>query len=133
LIGLHIKYSPQQSYTNVFFQKNVSFYFVTFLFCFHVFYESSHYERFVIILCFYAFYWIFSLFTFQMLSASLFSTLKAPSPISFTLSLLTNPPIPVSWHWHHSILGHRSFIGPRASPFIDVQLGHPLLHMQLDP
>ena len=29
--------------------------------------------------------------------------------------------------------GYPAFSGPRASPFIDVQQGHPLLHMQLEP
>jgi hypothetical protein len=29
--------------------------------------------------------------------------------------------------------GALSFIGPRASPPIDAQQGHPLLHMQLEP
>ena len=28
-----------------------------------------------------------------------------------------------------STLGHRAFIGPRASPPTDAQQGHPLLHM----
>jgi hypothetical protein len=30
-------------------------------------------------------------------------------------------------------LGHRAFTGPMASAPIDDQLGHPLLHMQLEP
>jgi hypothetical protein len=30
-------------------------------------------------------------------------------------------------------LGHRAFIGERASSPIDDLLGHPLLHMQLEP
>jgi hypothetical protein len=29
--------------------------------------------------------------------------------------------------------GHKAFTGPRDSPPIDVQLGHPQLHMQLEP
>jgi hypothetical protein len=33
--------------------------------------------------------------------------------------------------WHSPILGHIIFARPRASPPIDGQLGHPLLHMQL--
>ena len=40
------------------------------------------------------------------------------------------PPAPASWPWHSSILGHRTFTGPRPSPPIDDLLGHPLLHMQ---
>jgi hypothetical protein len=46
--------------------------------------------------------------------------------------LLPNPPTPASWPWQSPILGHRTFTGPRASPPIDDQLGHPLLHMQLE-
>ena len=49
------------------------------------------------------------------------------------LPLLTNPPTPASWPWHSPILKHRTFTGSRASPLIDDQLGHPLLHMQLEP
>ena len=43
-----------------------------------------------------------------------------------------NPPIPASWLWHSPILWHRTFTRPRASPLIDGQLVHPLLHMQLE-
>jgi hypothetical protein len=38
-----------------------------------------------------------------------------------------------SWPWHSPILGHSTIIGPRASPPIDDWLGHPLLHIQLEP
>jgi hypothetical protein len=38
-----------------------------------------------------------------------------------------------SWPWHSPILGHRAITGPMASPPTDGQLGHPLLHMQLEP
>ena len=31
------------------------------------------------------------------------------------------------------ILGHGAFSGPRASPPFDVQQGHPLLHIHLEP
>ena len=47
--------------------------------------------------------------------------------------LLTNPPTSASWPWYSPVLGHRTFAGRRASPPIDAWLGHPLLHMQLDP
>ena len=43
------------------------------------------------------------------------------------------PTHPYSWPWHSPILGNRTFIGPRASLPIDDWLGHPLLHMQLEP
>jgi hypothetical protein len=64
-----------------------------------------------------------------MLSPFLVSPSK--TPISSTLPLLTNPPTPTSRPWHSPILEHRAFTEPRASPLIDDQLGHPLLHMQL--
>jgi hypothetical protein len=52
---------------------------------------------------------------------------SAPPP-----ALLPNQPTPASWPWHSPILGHMIFTRPRASPPIDGQLGHPLLHMQLE-
>ena len=65
-----------------------------------------------------------------MLSPFLVSPPKIPYPIP-------RPPAPKpthfhSWPWHSLILGHGTFIGPRTSPPIDDQLGHPLLHMQLE-
>ena len=54
---------------------------------------------------------------------------KSPNPPS---TLLPNPPTPTSWPWHSPVLGHMIFTRPRASPPIDGQLGHPLLHMQLE-
>jgi hypothetical protein len=38
-----------------------------------------------------------------------------------------------SWPWHSPILGYRTFPRPRASPPSDDQLGHPLLHVHLEP
>jgi hypothetical protein len=64
-----------------------------------------------------------------MLSPFLVSHPKPP----YSLPLLTNPPTPASWPWHSPTLGHRAFIGQRASPPIDDWLGHPLLYMQLEP
>ena len=66
-----------------------------------------------------------------MLSLFLVTPLKIPYLLP--LSLLNNPPTPDSWPWNFPILGHRTFTGPRASPPIDDQLDHPLLHMQLEP
>jgi hypothetical protein len=66
-----------------------------------------------------------------MLSPFLVSPPKTPYPLP--LPLLTNPSTPASWPWHSPILGQRTFTGPRASPPIDDQLGHPLLHMWLEP
>ena len=64
-----------------------------------------------------------------MLVPSLIFPPKTPYP----LPVLTNPLTPASWPWHSPILGHRTFTGPRASPPIDHQRDHPLLHMQLEP
>jgi hypothetical protein len=47
--------------------------------------------------------------------------------------LLTNPPTSASLSWHSPTLRHQTFSGPRASPPIHAQQGHPLLHMQLEP
>ena len=66
-----------------------------------------------------------------MLSPFLISPPKTPIPSS--LPLLTNPPTPASLPSHSPTLGHGAFTGPRASPPINVQQGHPLLHMQLEP
>jgi hypothetical protein len=52
------------------------------------------------------------------------------SPLYPTPTLLPNPPTPASWPWHSPVLGHIIFTKARASPPIDGQLGHPLLHMQ---
>jgi hypothetical protein len=67
--------------------------------------------------------WIFSSFTFQMLSQS---------PLYPPLALLPNPPTSTSWPWDSPVVGHIIFAIPRASPPIYGQLGHPLLHMQLE-
>jgi hypothetical protein len=66
-----------------------------------------------------------------MLSTFLVSPLKIPYP-------LPHLPAPQSthshsWPWHFPILGHRTFTGPRVSLPIDDWLGHPLLHMRLEP
>jgi hypothetical protein len=58
---------------------------------------------------------------------------RFPSKNPLPVPLLPNPPTPASWPWHFPILGHRTFIVPRASPPTDDWLGHPLLHMQLEP
>jgi hypothetical protein len=75
------------------------------------------------------YYYLFSLFTFQMLSPFLVSSLKIP------YAPLLPAPQPTHSHflaWPSPILGHRIFARPRASPPIDGQVGHPLLHMQLE-
>ena len=65
--------------------------------------------------------------------------LYKPHPLLLLLLLLlwgcspNHPPTPTSPPWHPPTLGHWAFTGPRASPPIDAQQGHPLLHMQLEP
>jgi hypothetical protein len=54
------------------------------------------------------------------------------SPLYPPPALLPNPPTPASWPWHFPVLGHIIFTRPRASPPSDGQLGHLLLHMQLE-
>jgi len=43
------------------------------------------------------------------------------------------PPTPTSPLLHSPTLGHQAFPGPRVYSFTDVQQGHPLLHMWLEP
>jgi hypothetical protein len=54
------------------------------------------------------------------------------SPLYPPPTLLPNPLTPASWPWHSPVLEHMIFPRPRASHPIDGQLGHPLLHMQLE-
>jgi hypothetical protein len=63
-----------------------------------------------------------------MLSPFLVFPLKIPSTIPYPFPLISNLPTAASWPWHSPTLGHRTFTGPRSSPPIDDQLGHPLLH-----
>jgi hypothetical protein len=84
------------------------------------------------------FYWIFSLFTFQMLSPFLvpLPPAETPYPISPLPASMRESPHPPT----HSCLpgltsptlGHWAFTGPRTSPPIDAWQGHPLLHMRLE-
>jgi hypothetical protein len=76
---------------------------------------------------------IFFLYILHVIPFPHFPSENLLSPTLYPLSLLTNPPILVSRFWHSPTLGHRAFTGPRASPLIDDQWDHPLLHMQLEP
>jgi hypothetical protein len=55
-----------------------------------------------------------------------------PSLLPAPCSLLRNLCTPASWPWHSPVLGHVIFERPRTSPPNDGQLGHLLLHMQLE-
>jgi hypothetical protein len=73
------------------------------------------------------FHWIFSLFTFQMLSPFL----VAPTPYFYEgVPLPTHSLLPVLNSPNWGI--YQAFIGPRTSPPINSWQGHPLLHMQLE-
>jgi hypothetical protein len=52
--------------------------------------------------------------------------LISPPITSSPLPLLT---ILASLSWHFPTLGHSAFTRPRASPHIDDQQAHPLLHI----
>ena len=79
---------------------------------------------------------IFSLFIFQILSPFPVPPRKThiPSPIPASMRVLPKPPT----HSHLPTLrfpytGEFSLHRPKASSPIDVQQGHPLLHMPLEP
>jgi hypothetical protein len=59
--------------------------------------------------------------------------LQPPPPPLPLLPLFTNLSTLASLTWHSSTLGDPAFSEPRSSPPIDVQQGHPLLHIQLEP
>jgi hypothetical protein len=89
---------------------------------------------FVFIVCFCVlFYWIFSLFTFQIFSPfQVYSseTLHPnPIPLLPLCGCSPHPPTPVFRPWHSPTLGHGTVSGPKASPPTDVQQGHPLPQM----
>jgi hypothetical protein len=82
--------------------------------------------------------WIFYLHFKCCLLLSWFSLQKPP--IQFSLPLLLFGCFPTPYHpflpphpGHSPTLEHQAFLGPRASLLIDVQQGHPLLHMWLEP
>jgi hypothetical protein len=54
---------------------------------------------------------------------------KPPIPFPHSAPQPTNS---TSRPWHSPVLGHMIIARPRASPPIDGQLVHPLLHMQLE-
>jgi hypothetical protein len=54
-----------------------------------------------------------------------------PPPAS--MRVFFHPPTPASPAWNSPTVGQQAFTEPRASPLIDAQQGHFLLHMQLEP
>jgi hypothetical protein len=77
------------------------------------------------------FYQIFYFsYIWNVICLSGFST---ENPFPNLLPLLTNPPTPPFCPGHSPTLRHRALTGWRASPPIDDWLGHPLVHMNLEP
>ena len=66
-----------------------------------------------------------------MLFPFLVSAVKIPYPLPSPSA--PQPNHSHSWSQNYPILGHKALTRPRASPPIDDQLGHPLLHIQLEP
>ena len=54
------------------------------------------------------------------------------SPLYSPPAILPNTPTPASWPLHSPVLGHIIFARPKTSPPNDCQVGHLLLHMQLE-
>ena len=83
------------------------------------------------------FYWLFYLFTFQILSLLLVFSQQTPYPYSYPLLLWgcspTNLPTPTSLPYHSPMVGHQAFTGPSTSPPPDARQDYPLLHMRLKP
>jgi hypothetical protein len=78
-------------------------------------------------------------FTFLLDIFFIYISNVTPFPSFLSENPLPLPPYPgpQSTHFHFlalafPILGHRIFARPRASPPIDGQLGHPLLHIKLE-
>ena len=84
---------------------------------------------------FYYFFILLDIFFIYISNVFPFSGFPSENHLSLSpIPLLTNPPTPASLSWCSPTLGHQAFSGPRAgSPPIDVQQGHPLLHIHLDP
>ena len=82
-------------------------------------------------ICFWIFYWLWNLFTFQLLS--LFSDfpphtlISAPIPTASMRVLPIHSPTSTLASYHSSTLGHRASIGPRASLPTDATFSNPLL------
>ena len=80
------------------------------------------------------FYWIFYLFTFQMLSPFLISPPETPYPISpIPASIRVCPQLSTHSYLPTLTLGHQAFTEPGNSSPIDARQGHPLLHISLVP
>jgi hypothetical protein len=95
--------------------------------------NDYHFDSFVHLLCMsVCLSFLFCHFIFTRYFPHLHFKCYPESPLYSPPALLPNPPTPASWPWHSSILGHMIFARPRAFPPIYGQLGHPLLHTQLE-
>ena len=80
------------------------------------------------------FFTFLDIFFIYISNVTLFPSFSSKNPLSFPpLPSAPQPTRSPSWPWHSPILGHRTFTGSKASSPIDDQLGHPLLHIQLEP
>jgi hypothetical protein len=75
-------------------------------------------------------YFVYLNFRCYPLSRSPLWELPILSPLP---CLYEGAPTPTFPPWHFPTVGHRKPSGPRASPCTDVQPGHPLPHMWLEP
>jgi hypothetical protein len=83
--------------------------------------QCSLFMSYAFMFCFFIGYFLNLHFKCYSLSwFPLWKKKKKPSPCHCPLLLLTNSPTPASWPWHSPTLGHRAFIGQRASPSTDV-------------
>jgi hypothetical protein len=84
-----------------------------------------------------SFFCLFVCFLLDVFFIYISNAIPFPSFLSENLLYLSpalppNPPIPTSWPWHSTVLGHIILTRSRASPPTDGRLGHPLLYMQLE-
>jgi hypothetical protein len=78
-------------------------------------------------------YILLSIFFIHISNVIPYPSFSSENHLSLTPSTVPQSTHSHSWYWHSLIRGHKTFTGPRASPPIDDQLGHPLLHIQLEP
>jgi hypothetical protein len=81
---------------------------------------------------FFSFFNLLDIFIIYISNAIHFPSFLSENPLYPSPALLPNLPTPTSWPWHSPVLGHILFSRPRSPPPIDGQLGHLLLHMQLE-
>jgi hypothetical protein len=99
---------------------------------------SFHFFFISFFLFFYVFIRYFNYLHFECYPLSRFHPQKSPIPHPSScfyegVSPPSHPPTLASLSLHSPTLGHRAFMGSRASPPTDAQQGHSLLHIHLEP